>query len=73
MIAKQPLSPNGCIEPEAEVSKLRSMRAQHGLCCICEELNVMMLNKDLTFTLDGLLASFEGLYETHYVEQCGCP
>ncbi len=49
------------------------MRAQHGLCCICEKLNVMMLNKDLTFTLYDLLAGFEGLYETHYDEQYGCP
>lgn len=49
------------------------MRAQRGMRCICEKLNVMMQIKYLTFTLDGLLAGFEGLYETHYVEQYGCP
>ncbi len=47
------------------------MHGQHGLCCICGKSDVMMQSKDQTFTLDGLLAGFEGLHETHFDEQIG--
>lgn len=60
-------------EPEAEVQKLRCMPVQNRLGCICEEPNVMMQVFDLTFTEYALLAGFEGLYETHCIEQYGCP